>query len=521
MKALNVLLAIVVSLVLGVVVLEVGLRVIGLGPKHTMNEFDDSLGWSKVPNSSFRKKTSEFDVTYDINALGLRDDPMSDPAKPANTFRVVVLGDSFTLGLAVDRNDLFVDQLERWWKAENRRVDVINTGTEGYDTDQEVLWLLEHGQEFAPDLVLLMAYENDLYWNGETQYMGAKDKPRFMPDGQLETRTLVDHTDKSWKSRFALTQKLVPRPDDSRFLFQPDGAPHPILKEFAPLLLSPPDFMAAVLDHTRGALRALKAEGEKLGARVIVVPIPSHAVVDKDYRESFGARALGLPPDRWNPDKPVDTLLALSKEVGLETLDPRTTLKASARGEDLYNRVDWHLNAEGNAILAQFLHDQLDYLGAFPPGHTAPAGVGLDMPEVVHEHGGAPAWLRLYAALWAVLTILYLFTYRDEPKWQPPLKVGVMLSAIFAIVIGGRRLIALLPPQVAKYVAIAFVVGLLCFVLYKIGRRVTTILELIKSFVLRGHWYLMPLIVVLLTIGSLLVVAASSPLVAPFIYTLF
>jgi hypothetical protein len=45
--------------------------------------------------------------------------------------------------------------------------------------------------------------------------------------------------------------------------------------------------------------------------------------------------------------------------------------------------------------------------------------------------------------------------------------------------------------------------------------------ELLKAFTLRGHWYLMPLVVILLTIGSLLVVAASSPLVAPFIYTLF
>jgi hypothetical protein len=59
------------------------------------------------------------------------------------------------------------------------------------------------------------------------------------------------------------------------------------------------------------------------------------------------------------------------------------------------------------------------------------------------------------------------------------------------------------------------------FVIYKLGRRVTTILELLRSFTLRGHWYLMPLLVVLLSIGSLLVVAASSPLIAPFIYTLF
>ena len=51
--------------------------------------------------------------------------------------------------------------------------------------------------------------------------------------------------------------------------------------------------------------------------------------------------------------------------------------------------------------------------------------------------------------------------------------------------------------------------------------RVGTIVELFGAFIGRGHWYLMPLVTVLLTIGSLLVVAASSPLVAPFIYTLF
>jgi hypothetical protein len=78
-----------------------------------------------------------------------------------------------------------------------------------------------------------------------------------------------------------------------------------------------------------------------------------------------------------------------------------------------------------------------------------------------------------------------------------------------------------LPANLARPLLFLFVAGILTFVLYKVGRRVGTILELLKAFVLRGHWYLMPLIVVLLTIGSLLVVAASSPLVAPFIYTLF
>ena len=133
-----------------------------------------------------RRQTNEVDVTFEINALGLRDDPMSSAAKAPNTYRVVMLGDSFVLGYTVDRDHLFVDHLNRVWTAEKRRVDVINAGTEGYSTDQEVLWYLEHGVDFDADLVMLFPYENDIYWNGQTDYHG-REKPRFSPDGTLET----------------------------------------------------------------------------------------------------------------------------------------------------------------------------------------------------------------------------------------------------------------------------------------------------------------------------------------------
>ena len=37
----------------------------------------------------------------------------------------------------------------------------------------------------------------------------------------------------------------------------------------------------------------------------------------------------------------------------------------------------------------------------------------------------------------------------------------------------------------------------------------------------RGHWYVLPVLVVLVTIGLVLVAAAASPVLSPFIYTLF
>ena len=64
-------------------------------------------------------------------------------------------------------------------------------------------------------------------------------------------------------------------------------------------------------------------------------------------------------------------------------------------------------------------------------------------------------------------------------------------------------------------------IALIVFVLVKVAKRLSVISELYGTFLRRGHWYMLPLLVVMLAIGMLLVVAASSPFVAPFIYTLF
>jgi hypothetical protein len=107
------------------------------------------------------------------------------------------------------------------------------------------------------------------------------------------------------------------------------------------------------------------------------------------------------------------------------------------------------------------------------------------------------------------------------PGWQAPLKVGVML--VLDLHDRRRREPAARPAPalVSPWIAILVRPLLLGFIVGSSAGRLGTILELFACFVGRGHWYLIPLVVVLLSVGSLLVVAASSPLVAPFIYTLF
>ncbi|MFT7485111.1 MAG: hypothetical protein ACI9F9_000957 [Candidatus Paceibacteria bacterium] len=527
MRAINVILAILVSLTIALGIFEVGFRLIGFAPAKTLNQFDETLGWVKRSDSSTSRSTSEFDVTFTVNSFGLRDDEMASPQKPEGTFRVICLGDSFTLGFTVEREDLFVDQLERKWNAEGRKVDVINTGTEGYSTDQEAVWLMENGDAFQPDLVLLFPYDNDIYWNSQTSYFG-RSKPRFDSTGKLDHGGPFAAPDAAGLEKsLALANfwnKMFGSKPESQ-LYTPEAGTGPILKEHAPLILPPTGFVTDSVTRTGGALMALQQTCKDLGATLVVVPIPSHSAIDEAFAVQFGPAALGIENrEDWMPDAPLNTVLELCAMNGIATLDAREALKAAMQetGQSMYFQKDWHLNPAGNLAFAEFLDRSLVDMGVFSADHAATAEATIaGLRDSQAPEQPMPPWIRYFLGLWVVLTTIYFGTYPEESKWQPPLKVGAMLALIFTIVIGGNALLAMAPPQVAKAVLILFVVWLLSFILYKLGHRLGTIFELLKSFTLRGHWYLMPLVVVLLSIGSLLVVAASSPLVAPFIYTLF
>lgn len=517
MKILNVLLAVLVSLAVFAGVFEVGLRLIGMGPAKTLNQFDETVGWIKRADAKLERSTKEFEVTYALNEHGLRDDDSLTMGKTEGTTRVLALGDSFTLGFSVDREDLFVDQLETWWQREGRQVEVINAGTEGYSTDQEAAWLAEYGSKWQPDLVLVFAYENDLFYNGQDRYL-AFPKPRYQADG--ERRPPVRLEEPRARPRTAignlLADKVAPE------TFQPPGATQPIPKEFGPLLKETPALMAAAREGTQGALRALRATAQELDAELVVFVIPSRSAVEDGFLEVIAKRYLGgMPLERLDPHLPAAEFRRAAETAGVRLVDATEGMRsAQAASEDpLYYHQDFHLTPAGNRAFAQFVHSSLHELGLAPgQGKVIPA-LPTDLPRP--KTTWWPTWLSVFLTLWAIVGSLYNAYYRDEKVLPGFLKVGALLGVVFAIALGAGHGLDLLPPQQARVALILALLVLFGFIFYKLGDRLGTITELCGAFILRGHWYLMPLVMILLSVGSLLVVAASSPLVAPFIYTLF
>lgn len=103
-------------------------------------------------------------VPVRINSLGFRDTRDYTLAKPAGTFRIIVLGDSVTFGHGTLNETTYPYLLEQRLKEWRPDVawEVWNLGVPGYNTRDELAYLKEVGQRYAPDLVIVGFYPNDL-----------------------------------------------------------------------------------------------------------------------------------------------------------------------------------------------------------------------------------------------------------------------------------------------------------------------------------------------------------------------
>ncbi len=103
------------------------------------------------------------DGLVSVNSLGFRGPDVTSP-KPPGRFRVVVVGDSLTLGWGVGDDETYSARLEQQLRRRfpTRDLDVVNLGVGGYNTRQEVTLLARNVSRLQPDLVLVGFYSNDV-----------------------------------------------------------------------------------------------------------------------------------------------------------------------------------------------------------------------------------------------------------------------------------------------------------------------------------------------------------------------
>lgn len=346
-------------------------------------EYHATRGWQNISNAETECTAIEFNEPIRFNSRGLRG-PIYPYQKPPNTFRILLIGDSFTIGFGVSTNDRVGGKLQEHLNHAGlqQRVEVISLGTMGYSTDQELIWLREDGLKYQPDLVVLIFHYDDVWDNAQSdkQAIGTtRPKPLFViKDGRLSlTNVPVRKTAEKPNSRLDRVKDLLyahsrlytfciralhnsPRLyrmaanaglTSRRTTPEMEAA----LQELQVFARKPTPEVETAWETTRLLLRQMQSDVTAAGARFLVFKIPIRERIYPDDLKNL-LKEFELPEDALDMDQVATTTDQICSDESIAFLDPAPQFREEAKkGQRLYWKYDGHWNRAGHELAAQAL----------------------------------------------------------------------------------------------------------------------------------------------------------------------
>jgi hypothetical protein len=292
------------------------------------------------------------------------------------------VGDSFIEAYTVRLEESVASVLERKLRAAGLDgAQVLNGGTAGYSTDQEVLFYERDGSALRPDVVALFFYMNDLWYNIRSSYWrGAK--PWFeIADDSLALRG-VPVPGLAWASRagsdwLRIHSGLYRQVRQLLTSLGRDAEAGP------PAAAAPAEFLAwrrgadpeleGAWALTGALIARMRDRVEADGGEFILFYVPSKAALSAEVW-SATVELYGLDPSAWSARADRERLHDICERLSLECLDPleRFRREAAALGslDALYFEIDGHWTAGGHELAASVLYERLAQ--ALPAGDARP-----------------------------------------------------------------------------------------------------------------------------------------------------
>jgi lysophospholipase L1-like esterase len=338
-------------------------------------KFDDKLGFRYEPNAStmVRSPYGEFQVTYQTNELGLRDE-RAGASDDDSALRVLALGNSLVEGWGVAERDRFTDVAEALM-AEGappaRRVRIFNAGLSGYGAAQDYLLFQELNRSVKPHVVVFFyvgtmvhfdrTYLRDAELDGsglttglsvDAILKGGTNKPdgaSNQPPASPMMRALAAH---SALVRTVMAA-LAARSERNRIKAgDPDT-------DLLAGVRAEANALPALHDPSLRHVAAIAQLARESNVRFILMhlPLPHQlSAVEWSGRSAYGLDQRVYPaPDRAL----VESFCASHK---LECFAAHDALKGqieAREGEPLFYRYDFHPNRAGNALIGRWLAEEL------------------------------------------------------------------------------------------------------------------------------------------------------------------
>ncbi len=313
----------------------------GFATQRKLFLHDPDLGWRPTPGVRVDDCFGD-GVALTMNAQGHRGAAETTVEAPADRYRIVFLGDSFTMGYGVGDEQTFPHQASVLMP----RIESVNMGVSGYGLDQIYLAYVRDGERYDADLVVCSVIEDDLRRTLTDRFAQRYDKPRLeivdeeafvrnvpVPDGGAPSTAALKLT--SFAHRLSLAR-----------LF-------PVREASASGRAGAAEAWQSVAEFT---LRDLSIRCRNAGRAFAVVYLPTHDDVVK--RTSSASRWL----ERFTKRHDIPFVDLTSAFDGFSVVERKAQFRLK--------EGDGHYTPDGNRRIARVL---LERLSGVVPGFLTPA----------------------------------------------------------------------------------------------------------------------------------------------------
>ena len=320
-------------------------------------EEDDVRVYRNAANLDFKHATNEFNVRYYTDNMGFRSAAPGHTTtveKPADTYRILFLGPSFSFGTASQYEDMYVTLIAEQLQVSGKKIEVINLGTPSQPIRWQLCWVKEMAPKFSIDLVVHSVYGYSIL--AESDCDRTPPLP-FVEDGFILAEDPgLAYRIEYYSKKSALVfyawylYEIVAPPDETR---QGLGT------EFYQQVASG----TANTTHGKGYYKRLVFEGYTpyienirswLGEqqKLAILFVPFSYIIHPESAKRFGDPE--NVPDR--SDLMIRALAASEAldELGVTFIDPTEALLDKAESERQYNVIDVHFTQSGNRTVADY-----------------------------------------------------------------------------------------------------------------------------------------------------------------------
>ena len=313
-----------------------------------------------VPDSQSEIRQRDFSYIQRVNHLGLRGRETT-VEKPAGTRRILMLGDSFTMGKGVEEHETFSVLVESALQASmatcgGESVEVLNGGIDSY---APVLSYLQFERELArlsPDLVVLNLDNSDLIQEAAYRQQAVRNSngeiiavPQIGQDSAYEWFV-------SWTSRHLFFTRVllvyINRAMDHRELTVRRVVNEAGREHFAHTLEGDVDRTAQWQDVFESIGR-IKRLADSLPAEFLLTTYPwAHQVGERGW---VPGRYAFMKKGERTSDVTQRTIRERSAALGIDVFEALPVFQKYQGSESLYFDYDPHWTPAGNRVMAQGL----------------------------------------------------------------------------------------------------------------------------------------------------------------------